>query len=171
MDKLLQSIEVIDQSLSQNNGDLGEDLFELVSRCTPLINVDLLIKNDNGHILLTWRDDKFYGPGWHIPGGIIRHKETLSQRIHKVAESELQTTIIHKDAPSKVQELMNNQRETRGHFISLLYDCSLASNLPERNRFNPSNPKTDQWQWHSDMPENLIKVHKTLYSDLFDNKK
>lgn len=171
MDKLQQSIEIIDQSVSQKDGDLGEEIFELVSRCTPLINVDLLIKNNDGDILLTWRDDQFYGPGWHIPGGVIRHKESISQRIHKVAQYELQTAVTHAESPSRVQELMNDQRDTRGHFISLLYDCSLVGNLPVGNHFNSATPMVDQWQWHSEMPHNLIKVHKTLYSDLFINLK
>ena len=32
-------------------------------------------------------------PGWHIPGGIIRYKETLASRIAAVAETELGTTV------------------------------------------------------------------------------
>ena len=52
---------------------------------TPLVNVDLLIK-DSGRTLLTWRDDEFYGPGWHIPGGILGFKERALDRLAKVAE-------------------------------------------------------------------------------------
>src|SRR5258705_8683005 len=54
---------------------LPEELFLFISRITPLINVDLLIQDYGKGTLLTWRSDRFFGPGWHVPGGIIRHKE------------------------------------------------------------------------------------------------
>ena len=50
---------------------LPEELFLYVSSITPLVNVDLLIKDDRGRALLTWRDDSYYGPDWHVPGGIF----------------------------------------------------------------------------------------------------
>jgi colanic acid biosynthesis protein WcaH len=34
-----------------------------------------------GRTLLTWRDDESFGAGWHVPGGIIRYKETAADRI------------------------------------------------------------------------------------------
>lgn len=43
-----------------------------------MVNVDLLIKNvSSNETLLTWREDEYYGPGWHVPGGIVRFKETI----------------------------------------------------------------------------------------------
>ena len=69
------------------------DVFYFVSQLTPLINVDLLIKNKKGQVLLTWRDDRFYGPAWHIPGGIIRFKEKIEHRIEQVAQLELGASV------------------------------------------------------------------------------
>ena len=71
------------------NEGLPLDVFYFISQLTPLINVDLLVKNSQGQVLLTWRDDQFHGPAWHIPGGIIRFKERIETRIAKVAQSEL----------------------------------------------------------------------------------
>ena len=68
---------------------LPQDVFLLISELTPLVNVDLLIHNSAGQTLLTWRADELYGPGWHIPGGIIRFKEKARDRISKVADEEL----------------------------------------------------------------------------------
>src|SRR6185295_12919473 len=69
--------------------DLPEDMFLLVSRLTPLVNVDLLIKDNQNRTLLTWRDDEYYGAGWHIPGGIIRFRETAADRVLAVGRGEL----------------------------------------------------------------------------------
>ena len=65
------------------SNDLGKNVFELVSTLTPMINVDLLIKNEMGQTLFSWRDDIHSGKGWHLPGGIIRLKETLEERNYK----------------------------------------------------------------------------------------
>jgi colanic acid biosynthesis protein WcaH len=45
------------------------ELFLFISRLVPMVNVDLLIYDEEGRILLTWRDEEIHGVGWHIPGG------------------------------------------------------------------------------------------------------
>ena len=73
--KISDAVLVINACLPDSKLGLPDDIFYLVSRLTPMINVDLLIVNEQNEKLLTWREDQFYGPGWHIPGGIIRFKE------------------------------------------------------------------------------------------------
>ena len=83
--KLSQLLDEAIELIPNAQTGLPEELFYFVSQLTPLINVDLLIKNQQGQTLLTWRDDRFHGPAWHIPGGIIRFKEKIEDRILKVA--------------------------------------------------------------------------------------
>jgi ADP-ribose pyrophosphatase YjhB (NUDIX family) len=137
---------------------LPEALFLFISRHTPLINVDLLIQNPQGQTLLTWRHDKFYGPGWHIPGGIIRFKETVSARAQKVARLELNATIELDAQPLTFLEIMSPQRDTRGHFISLLYRCRLTSDLNPSQQAG-SAPAPGEWRWHTECPTDLIPQH------------
>ena len=137
-------------------GGLPEELFLFVSRTTPLINVDLLIQDDRKRTLLTWRHDRFYGPGWHVPGGIIRYKETASDRIRIVTECELGATVEFEESPILVQESIDAIRRDRGHFISLLYKCRLTSDLDDHLRASGKTPLPNQWQWHERCPENLI---------------
>src|SRR5438105_4861558 len=56
--------------LGDTGAGLPPEVFLFLSRVTPLLNVDLLIQDDRGRTLLTWRDDEFFGAGWHVPGGI-----------------------------------------------------------------------------------------------------
>lgn len=100
--------------------DLPEKEFLDISKKTPLINVDLLIQNEVGEVLLSWRDDEYCGTGWHIPGGIIRHGETLRERLELTALRELKRLPVFEGAPCKITEIFNEQ-EYRNHFISLLY--------------------------------------------------
>jgi ADP-ribose pyrophosphatase YjhB (NUDIX family) len=66
---------------------------------------------------LTWRDDEYYKTGWHIPGGIVRYKETIADRIRAVAENELGAKVAFKETPLAINEGFNHHSKNRGHFI------------------------------------------------------
>lgn len=138
------------------------DAFYFVSQLTPLINVDLLIKNKKGQILLTWRDDRFYGPAWHIPGGIIRFKEKIESRIEKVAQLELGAAVRYLPEPIHIRGLINTERDVRGHFISLLFLCELTTDLPKNMAYIDGQPKSGEWAWHDKAPKNLLQVHESF---------
>ena len=74
---LQRALHAIESTLDDPHRGLPEELFLFVSRITPLVNVDLLIQDDRGHTLLTWRDDEFHGAGWHVPGGSSGSKRRL----------------------------------------------------------------------------------------------
>ncbi len=139
---------------------LPQEVFYLVSQLTPMINVDLLIKNRRGQTLLTWREDRFYGPAWHIPGGIIRFKEKVEERIIKVAETELGCRVRFAPEAINFREIINRERDVRGHFISLLYLCELEG-VPDLSRQCRSlSPSAGEWAWHDKAPDNLLSVHE-----------
>ena len=147
---------------------LPEEVFRLVSELTPLVNVDLLIKDSSGRTLLTWRDDEFYGPGWHIPGGILRFKERALDRLAKVAELELGAQISSNLVPLLITEIMHPSRDVRGHFISLLYECAITSGPLGECYSQNGQPKNGQWAWFSEAPSELIHQHK-VYKPFIQN--
>jgi ADP-ribose pyrophosphatase YjhB (NUDIX family) len=157
---LTELIREVETRLDAKTGGLPEELFLFLSRITPLINVDLLIQDDSGRTLLTWRSDQFYGPGWHVPGGIIRFKETAADRIRIVAERELGAKVDFDAAPILIHEGITHERRERAHFISLLYKCRLVSDLDPRRRYSPDAPSPDQWLWHNICPKNLIREQR-----------
>lgn len=152
-------IESLESNISRPSQGLHKEVFLFVSRLTPMINVDLLVKNDKKQTLLTWREDEYYGPGWHVPGGIVRFKETIATRIVAVAASELGAKVAFKQEPLAINEVMNAERDTRGHFISMLYQCALTSPLASRLEYNTGSVKNGEWAWHTNCPDNLISVH------------
>lgn len=139
---------------------LPEPVFRLASQLVPMVNVDLLIQDEAGRTLLTWRADELYGPGWHVPGGIIRFKETSAERIAKVAQSELGCTVAFSADPVALHEVMTPERNLRGHFISLLYACRTKTPPAPDRRADDSRPQNGQWRWHAGCPEQLIRVHE-----------
>ena len=84
-----EAIAILDKETVNPQAGLPDEVFRFVSRITPLVNIDLLIKDDSGRTLLSWRDDRYSGTGWHLPGGIIRFKEAMETRVKKVMESEI----------------------------------------------------------------------------------
>ncbi|MCX7946511.1 MAG: NUDIX domain-containing protein [Hydrogenophilus sp.] len=136
-------------------GGLPEPLFLFISRYTPLVNVDLLIRDEAGNLLLTWRADRFYGPGWHLPGGIVRYKERLIDRLHAVAHLELGATIEPLSPPIGPFELFARHRDERGHFLSFLWPVRLLT-PPCAPAAERGNPTPGAWAWHPQVPENLL---------------
>lgn len=175
-DRLLQAINELQKAMDEGNVDprngLPEELFWFGTTLVPCANIDLFIVNAERQVLLTWRDDQFYGTGWHIPGGCIRIQETLDTRIQKTALSEIGCAVVYDTNPIVTRESfvkeerpwLKNQLQ-RSHNISLLYRC----NLPEGYEINNGNlQKTDAGykKWFGHLPDNLLSAHKELYGDI-----
>lgn len=139
---------------------LGQELFLLISRLVPMANVDLLVKDDLSRTLLTWRDDEIYGAGWHVPGGVIRFREPAAHRIREVARIELGTEVTFDPEPICVAELIDVERDTRGHSVSLLYRCTLAGAPGDSLEYRGGPPVAGQWKWHAQCPPDLLPVHR-----------
>ena len=145
------------KEMSGSDG-LPLELFHFVSRSTPIVNVDLLIKDEIGRILLAWRDDEFAGSGWHVPGGIIRFKETMEDRIKKVAMIEIGVEVEYDPNPLAYNEVILDH-DTRGHFLSFLHLCHLRGDFePDNKDLKPTDPGF--LKWHDECPENIIDVHQ-----------
>jgi len=156
---LTAAISVLEAAIRDPHRGLPEPVFRLVSRLTPLINVDLLIQDDRSRTLLTWRDDEFFGAGWHIPGGIIRYKETAAQRIVTCAHEELGVDVSFEEIPALMLESISAMG-TRGHFISLLFRCRLAGRPDDRRRAISKPPRAGDWRWHDRCPPDLIEAQQ-----------
>ena len=157
---IVKLIDMLEACIQHPEKGLPEELFLFVSRITPLINVDLLIKNEQNHTLLTWRDDGHYPPGWHVPGGIIRYKETIAERVKAVAKNELGVEVEFNPVPLAMNEKIHSTRKIRGHFSSLLYECTLVTQPSKSLRCKSDLPNPHEWQWHSSCPRNILSSHE-----------
>ena len=166
--KTINLLRTLKKSIKYPEHGLGEELFLFVSSLTPIVNVDLLIKNQNGEILLTWREKMYHlNSGWHVPGGVVRYKEYFSDRIRKVAEKELSVKIKFESTPIDMNEIIIPELEERGHFISFLFNCSLIDKPNEELEYcGKDKPLKGQWKWFEKCPENLFNVHK-IYKKYF----
>ena len=165
--KITSSLEILEDKIKtfrQEQPEMGlpEEIFMGVSKMTPITNVDLLIKDSNNRCLLAWRDDEYAGTGWHIPGGVIRYKETMAERVKLVAKIELGHPVEFEEIPLCSKELFID-REVLCHYISFLFACTLPNN------FNPPNEGLTEkdpgfLKWHNECPDDLIELHH-MYKD------
>ncbi|MFA5095946.1 MAG: NUDIX domain-containing protein [Candidatus Omnitrophota bacterium] len=159
-ERIRRRISSLEHFIKDPGKGLPEDVFLLVSRLTPLINVDLLIKNKRGQTLLTWRDDGFFPAGWHIPGGIVRYKETMAERIQAVARSEVRAKVKCAHTPLVIREVIIPSFTDRAHAISFLFACELTGSPAKKLKFVKGAPEPGQWAWHDRPPKDLIIVHR-----------
>ena len=152
-------ISAVESAVGDPHDGLPEDVFLFVSRITPLINVDLLIQDDRSRTLLTWRDDELSGCGWHIPGGIIRFKETAAARILACAREELGADVSFEAAPVLVSETIREQ-DARGHFVSILFRCRLLGPLDQSKQAQADRPTAGDWRWHERCPPDLLETQR-----------
>ena len=160
---IAEAIGFLEKQVPNPTSGLPDELFYFISKLTPLVNVDLLIKDEKGRTLLAWRDDQFCGQGWHLPGGIVRFKETLEKRLKEVAAKEIGVAEINYDkTPLVITEMIHPEQAVRSHFISLLYKCCLPADYrPNNKTLKPG--ESGYLQWHDRCPDNLIKYHERYY--------
>lgn len=137
---------------------LPDHLFSYLSSITPLVNVDLIVvSRNNNSCLFTWRDDGTYGPGWHIPGGIVRFKESVITRLKAVAKSELEIKSSLVFQLAQINQIMNPTRDYRGHFLSLLFYAYIDH---EASVSVTSSSLDMPISWFDGIPSNLIPQHR-----------
>jgi colanic acid biosynthesis protein WcaH len=156
------AIRQIEAAAGDPRGGRGVPLpvFLMISRLVPLFTVDLLVQDAEGRTLLTWRDDAYFGAGWHVPGGAVRYKETIAQRIQACAAEELGAEVAFDPVPLAVEEEIDPAQRTRGHNVALLYRCRLLAGPDPARRAAPGRPRPDEWAWHERSPDDLLPVHR-----------
>jgi len=159
-------VAAIEAAVGDARRGLPEPVFRLLGRITPVVNVDLLVRNARGETLLTWRQDDLY-LGWHLPGGVVRFQEPMTNRVAEVARIELGAAVSMSAHPLAVNEIIEPGRAARGHFVSFLFECALTSDLDEARRYRGGVPSDGEWAWHAACPPDLIGTH-AIYRRFID---
>jgi colanic acid biosynthesis protein WcaH len=155
---IYEAVKYLDDNIPNKTVGLPDDIFFFISRTTPLVNVDLLVKDKIGRVLLAWRNDEYYGQGWYIPGGIVRFKESLEQRIQRTALGELGTEVSFDPIPVTIKQFIIPEWDNRAHFISFLYSCSVPEGFIPDNSMRKQND-AGYIAWHDECPVEFMKIH------------
>ena len=152
-----------DNGIQASRG-LGEELFLFSSTLAPVVNVDLLVTDRAGRVLLSWREDSFHSPGWHVPGTCVRFRETFGESIRRCAREELGVEVSFAPEPIRVYELIREtDRDERAHFITLVLACRLTRENVTFQEEDIVRPGT--MRWFQEMPENMTSAQTCYRQD------
>ncbi|HEY4523522.1 MAG TPA: NUDIX domain-containing protein [Candidatus Paceibacterota bacterium] len=126
----------------------GEEVFSVVcSKVIPL-NVEIVIIRPGKGVYLTPRNDKFFGTGWHFPGGCREPKSLLLEDCARLVRRELGDEIrITRATQIDFRDHPENPRFHDGCQIALCMSIG--------------EPKGGEY--FSEMPETLIAHHKKYW--------
>lgn len=115
---------------------LPDETFKSVIQHTPLISIDLIVRNEQGEVLLGKRVNAPAKGYWFVPGGRVRKNETLDDAFVRLVREELgiESGITRADAKFLgVFEhfyddcVFNNEIST--HYIVLAYELNIRQEL------------------------------------------
>lgn len=68
---------------------LDNETFRAVVTSTPLISIDLIIRNPDGNVLLGKRNNRPAKSNWFVPGGRIQKNERVDAAFRRLVKTEL----------------------------------------------------------------------------------
>src|SRR4051812_43513883 len=72
---------------------LNDTDFLHIVDATPLVSIDLILRNERGEILLGQRANRPAQGLWFVPGGRIRKNERVNEALQRISQRELGVTI------------------------------------------------------------------------------
>lgn len=115
-------------------GYIEDDIFKCVIENTPLVSVDLIVRN-GGKVLLGKRINKPAQGYWFTLGGRVLKNETIQNAIHRIGKLELGTIVDSDPKFMGVFEHLYDDSIFNGvstHYLNLGYevDVSALEDLP-----------------------------------------
>lgn len=77
---------------------LNDNDFRTVIESAPLVSIDLIVKNNNGEILLGERVNRPAQNFWFVPGGRILKMESIHDAFQRITQAELGQQFSIKEA-------------------------------------------------------------------------
>ena len=130
------------------NHPVNADRWLQIVRTTPLISIDLLVRNLKNQVLLGLRRNQPARGYWFVPGGVVRKGEWLDDAFERVASAELNIQRSRSDSRFRgVYEHLypQNFADEPGigtHYIVLAYEILIEKTIPPLPREQHSD-----WQW------------------------
>lgn len=155
-------IKEIESRIEDPSINLPYELFLFGYRNMAITNVDVFVRHKEKGVLLCWRDDEIFGQGWHIPGRVVRHKNSVEKSVKDCFHAELNIPDIDFNR-LKFLGVFDYKDETlaeRAHGITLTYELELDDLEAEKY------PETDEVKWFKGHPQDLLNCHVDMYGHL-----
>ena len=77
---------------------LDENTFKTVITSTPLVSIDLVVKNSNNQYLLGYRNNRPAQGFWFVPGGRVLKNEPMDDAFIRLSKNELGLDLVRAQA-------------------------------------------------------------------------
>ena len=135
---------------------LDRETFSTVLSSTPLVSIDLVVRNRDGEILLGQRVNRPAQGYWFVPGGRILKNETLAQAFERLTKEELGRSYSISDASllgpyDHLYEDCVFGEDISTHYVAIAYSIDVATleALPVKQHNN--------YQWLS--PDKILQLN------------
>ncbi len=140
---------------------LSRSDFQQIIQQTPLISIDLIVRNEKNEILLGLRNNRPARNYWFVPGGRVLKDESLSVAFERLTTDEigLSRSIVDTDFIGVYEHLYSDSafdETVSTHYVVLAYTFFVNSNdinLPDQQH------RSYQWCGEDDIAENR-RVHQ-----------
>lgn len=111
---------------------LSKDEFVKIVGATPLVSIDLIVRNDNAEVLLGKRLNRPAQGDWFVPGGRILKDELFSSAFERLVQAELGLALKLESAKflGVYQHLYKDnfagKQGVSTHYVVLGYELSLT---------------------------------------------
>ena len=107
--------------------------FLQIVDATPLVSIDLVIRNEKNEVLLGKRVNRPAQNFWFVPGGRIRKNERVREAFARIFEAELGVSLSFKEAgligvyDHIYEDNFAGENGINTHYVVLAYACQLKS--------------------------------------------
>jgi colanic acid biosynthesis protein WcaH len=111
---------------------LSEELFKSVVASTPLVSIDLLVRDAQANILLGKRINRPAKDFWFVPGGRVLKDETIEQAFNRLLEAELgmdETSACFKGIYQHFYEDNFSEENFTTHYIVMAYEVVFTADM------------------------------------------
>ena len=134
---------------------LSDDDYGFIFGNVPRVCIDLLIRNNQRHVLLALRNIPPYQNMWHFPGGGVRFKETFQDAASRISTREFGSAVKLINEIGSCQILNDDiDEKTPRHSISIVFEAELTDKEIKTTQ------ETKALNYFEKLPENTHPYHR-----------
>ena len=136
-----------------------EDFLHIVD-ATPLVAIDLIIRNESGAVLLGKRLNRPAQGCWFVPGGRIRKNERTAEALSRISQHELGVTVAGAKLIGAFDHIYEDNflgaPGVNTHYVVL----GFAAQLPESAPLTPDDQHSELRWWPVEELISSAEVHE-----------
>lgn len=111
---------------------LSSEQFQSIIESTPLISIDLIVRNKDNEVLLGLRTNRPAQGNWFVPGGRVLKDEPLDIAFERLIKTELNSQVQNATFKGIYQHFYNDNvfnESFSTHYIVMAYEVLIDSDL------------------------------------------